>query len=93
LRYGKLLSPQAHLIRTRALASLVPPPKLALSTWIERELRLPEGVSALPGAVRLWPYQRGIADAISDSEIARVTLVGMRSKLWRMKPACISDLK
>jgi phage terminase large subunit GpA-like protein len=43
--------------------------------WIERELRLPEGVSALPGPLRLWPYQRGIADAISDPEIERVTVV------------------
>jgi phage terminase large subunit GpA-like protein len=62
-------------ILTRALTSLIPPPKLALSTWIERELRLPEGVSALPGAVRLWPYQRGIADAISDPAIERVTVI------------------
>ena len=62
-------------IRTRALASLMPPPRLRLSEWIERELRLPEGVSALPGPVRLWPYQVGIADAISDAAIERVTLV------------------
>jgi hypothetical protein len=34
---------------------------------------LPEGVSALPGAIRLYPYQREIADAISDPEIERVT--------------------
>jgi phage terminase large subunit GpA-like protein len=62
-------------VRARALASLIPPPRLMLSTWIERELVLPEGVSALPGAVRLWPWQREIADAISDPEIERVTLV------------------
>jgi hypothetical protein len=36
-----------------------------LSEWIERELRLPEGVSALPGPVRLWPYQREIADEMA----------------------------
>ena len=34
-----------------------------------------EGISALPGAVRLWPYQQEIADAISDPGIERVTLV------------------
>jgi phage terminase large subunit GpA-like protein len=62
-------------IRTRALRSLIPPPRLRLSQWIERELVLPEGTSALPGRVRLWPYQREIADAISDPEIERVTLV------------------
>src|SRR5688572_19671441 len=62
-------------VRRRAMAALVPPPRLALSEWIESGLRLPEGVSALPGRVRLWPYQREIADAISDRSIERVTLV------------------
>lgn len=46
-----------------------------MSAWIERELVLPEGVSALPGRVRLWPYQKEIADAISDPLIEKVTLV------------------
>ena len=62
-------------VRTRALAAPIPPPRLQLSQWIEKNIRLPEGVSALPGAVRLWPYQREIADAISDPLIERVTLV------------------
>jgi phage terminase large subunit GpA-like protein len=62
-------------VRRHALRSLVPPPRVALSAWIEQNIRLPEGVSALPGAVRLWPYQREIADAISDPEIERVTMV------------------
>jgi hypothetical protein len=42
----------AH-VRRRALASLIPPPRLPLSAWIEANVRLPEGVSALPGPVRL----------------------------------------
>ena len=50
-------------------------PSERLSEWIEANIKLPEGTSALPGAVRLWPYQRGIADAISDPLIERVTLV------------------
>jgi len=62
-------------IRANALRSLIPPPRIALSQWIEGNIKLPEGVSALPGAVRLWPYQRQIADAISDPAIERVTLV------------------
>jgi hypothetical protein len=33
-------------IRARALASLIPPPRIALSDWIESNIRLPEGVSA-----------------------------------------------
>lgn len=62
-------------IRRAALKALEPPPRLVLSEWIEREMRLPAGVSATPGPVRLWPYQRAIADAISDPAIERVTLV------------------
>jgi hypothetical protein len=46
-----------------------------LSEWIEQNIKLPEGVSALPGPVRLWPCQHEIADAISDPCIERITLV------------------
>lgn len=62
-------------IRARALRGLVPPPRRRLSEWIEREVWLPEGMSATPGRVRLWPFQRDIADAIGDPLIERVTLV------------------
>jgi phage terminase large subunit GpA-like protein len=59
----------------RALARLDPPPRLKLSEWLESNVVLPEGVSAVAGPVRLWPYQRDIADAIGDPEVERVTLV------------------
>ncbi len=62
-------------IRRNALAVIIPPPKMKLSQWIESHVHLPEGVSALPGPVRLWPYQHEIADAIGDPEFERVTLV------------------
>src|SRR5262245_58547988 len=62
-------------VEHRALAALRPPPRLRLSAWIETNLQLPEGLSALPGQVRLWPYQHAIADAIGDPTIERVTLV------------------
>ena len=52
-----------------------PPARGRLAGWIEANIRLPEGVSATPGKVRLWPYQVGIADAIGDPDIERVTLV------------------
>jgi hypothetical protein len=42
-------------VRARALTALMPPLRLCLSEWIEKKIRLPEGVSALSGAVRLWP--------------------------------------
>ena len=63
-------------IRREALRALLPPPRLKLSTWLEREVRL--RVSALPGPLRLWPYQCEIADAIGDplSLIGRGEVLG-----------------
>ena len=58
-----------------ARVTLRPPPRLRLSTWIEKHVILPEGVTAQPGRVRLWPYQRDMADAIGDPTLERVTLV------------------
>ncbi len=62
-------------VHRRALRSLIPPPRLELADWIERNVVLPQGTSAVPGRMRLWPYQRAIADAIGDPLIERVTLV------------------
>ncbi len=62
-------------VRRQALAALVPPARLKLSDWIEASVNLPSEVSALPGKVRLWPFQREIADAIGDRRNERVTLV------------------
>jgi len=61
-------------ITSNALAALKPPPRLKLSDWIEDELRLPAGVSALPGKVHLWPFQRDIADSIGGP-VERVSVV------------------
>jgi hypothetical protein len=36
---------------------------LPLPQWIEATIRLPRGVAAEPGPIKLYPYQRGIADA------------------------------
>lgn len=62
-------------IERLALHALIPPAKLRLSEWIEANVVLPEGTSAQPGPVRLWPWQREISDAISDPEVERVTLL------------------
>lgn len=67
--------PTIEHVQRRALRALIPPPRLRLSDWIESEVSLPDGVSAQPGPVRLWPFQREIADAIGDPLIERVTLV------------------
>ena len=58
----------------RAALCYRPSPHLPLSAWIEEHLRLPEGLAAGFGRIRLWPFQRGIADAISDPTIERVTV-------------------
>ncbi|GLK84658.1 phage terminase large subunit family protein [Ancylobacter defluvii] len=62
-------------IERAARRALIPPPKLDLPTWIEANVRLPSSVSAVPGALRLSPVQWGIAEAIGDPSIERVTLV------------------
>lgn len=62
-------------VRVNALRALVPPPRLSLSEWIEREIHLPADVSALSGAIQLYPFQRGMADAMSDPKVERVTVV------------------
>jgi phage terminase large subunit GpA-like protein len=58
----------------RVLAAFAPPPKLKLSEWIEAHVSLP-GDAAAPGPMRLWPWQRGIANAMSDPLIERVSLL------------------
>jgi phage terminase large subunit GpA-like protein len=45
-----------------------------LSKWLENVLFLPAGVASEPGKVRLYPYQRAIADAIADPRIERVSI-------------------
>jgi phage terminase large subunit GpA-like protein len=56
-------------------SAFAPPPKLQLSTWMEEHIRLPAGDAAVPGRMRLYGYQRGIADAIGDPLIERVTVI------------------
>lgn len=52
-----------------------PPPKLQLSKWIEQEIRLPPEVAAQPGPIRLFPFQREIADAMGDPAYERVSVL------------------
>jgi hypothetical protein len=83
-------------LRRTALRALTPPPRIALSQWIEQNIRLPEGVSALPGAVRLWPYQRDHAAAARSSLSApRITILSASSGSGRCSALivviCIAD--
>ncbi|MHA6644631.1 phage terminase large subunit family protein [Mesorhizobium sp. A623] len=62
-------------LRRTAMQALRPPAKVNLPDWLEAELKLPAGVSAQPGKLRLTPFQRGIAEAIGDPSIPRVSVV------------------
>ena len=58
------------------MATLRPPQKINLSEWIEKEVILPATVSpGAPGRVRLYEFQRGIADAISDPSVRQVSVL------------------
>lgn len=46
-----------------------------LSRWLEDVVRLPAGIAAVPGPLRLHPYQRAIADAIGDPAVERVSVL------------------
>lgn len=61
--------------RRKALARLRPPPNLDLADWMESAIHLPPDVADIPGKIRLYPFQRGIASAISDPTIERVTVL------------------
>lgn len=64
-----------RLRRDAFARSLAPPPKIALGDWIEANVYLPADVSATPGRMRLFSYQRGICDAVDDPAISRISFV------------------
>jgi phage terminase large subunit GpA-like protein len=49
--------------------------KPTMAHWIERSVVLPREVCASPGPMRLWPWHKGIVEAIEDPSIERITLV------------------
>jgi phage terminase large subunit GpA-like protein len=50
------------------LRALVQPQKVAPSSFAEREIILPGSANAIPGPLRLAPYQRELVDSIADDE-------------------------
>jgi phage terminase large subunit GpA-like protein len=68
------MSKEFERVRREARHVLIPPQRLSLARWIEDNLVLPSS-TAVPGRIRLYKFQRGIADAISSPEFERVTLV------------------
>ncbi len=60
----------AQLVWSLAVEAMRPPPEVPLSQRIELTIRLPQGLAAEPGPIRLWPWRRVILDAIAESERA-----------------------
>ena len=57
----------------KAVEQLLPPLDIPLSTCIEANIKLPQRLAAEPGAVKLWPPQREIANSIGNADVERVT--------------------
>lgn len=64
-----------EIVRRNALRALLPPAKVPLADFIESAVHIPAAASALPGKMRLWPFQRGWCDALDDPEIERITIL------------------
>ena len=47
----------------------------AFLRWLEEVVRLPAGIAAEPGPLRLHRYQRAIADAIADPKVERMSVL------------------
>ena len=65
-----------------------------LSRWIEDNVRVPSGISAVSGPLKLHPYQRGIADAIADPKVERVSVLKSASNRLHPlhRPGAVPDL-
>jgi phage terminase large subunit GpA-like protein len=57
------------------LGALGPPPKIAPSIFAESQIILPASANAIPGPLRLAPYQRELVDAIADDETEIIVLM------------------
>src|SRR4051794_33039829 len=62
-------------LRATTLEALRPVVRRPLSEYIENTISLPSGLSAVPGPLRLWRFQRGLADVMIDPAVERVTVI------------------
>jgi phage terminase large subunit GpA-like protein len=51
------------------------PEELGFVAWAEREIVLPSDVAAMPGALRLTKPQRGVAEALDNPALERVSIM------------------
>jgi phage terminase large subunit GpA-like protein len=57
------------------LRALAPPPIIAPSVFAEREIVLPGSANAIPGPLRLAPYQHELVDAIAADDVEIIVLM------------------
>lgn len=62
-------------IEREAWASLRPPAKIRLSKWVEKNVVLTASIAAAPGLMRLFPYQREMADSMGNPAVERVSVL------------------
>jgi phage terminase large subunit GpA-like protein len=70
-----MTSKTLNRLRATTLEALRPVARRPLSEYIESVVCLPSGLSAVPGAIRLWGFQAGLADALIDPEFERVSII------------------
>jgi phage terminase large subunit GpA-like protein len=69
------LTPAALALLCSLLARLRLPEELSFVEWMEREIVLPSDVAATPGRLRLTKPQRGVAEALDDPALERVSIM------------------
>ncbi|MDA9523049.1 hypothetical protein XI06_22905 [Bradyrhizobium sp. CCBAU 11434] len=64
-----------HDLARAWLRALAPPPIVAPTTFAESQIILPASANALPGPLRLYPYQREPVDAVADDDVEIIVLM------------------
>lgn len=62
-------------LRAVVASAMKPSPRLTGSEWAEQKGRLSAESSSEPGAVRLFGFQKGILDAMTDPTLSRVSVI------------------
>lgn len=64
-----------HDLARAWLRALAPPPIVAPTAFAESQIILPASANALPGPLRLYPYQREPVDAVADDDVEIIVLM------------------
>lgn len=59
----------------RCLAAFAPPPKIRPSVFAEKEIVLPGSANAIPGKLRLAPYQVELIDSVASNDCEVVVIM------------------